>query len=252
MQAAGHRLRSAAESLEKSLRPRFSAIRPIERAALSLRCRHRSGTGPSCPSTTSPRPFSDSARIWETGGRSVRIDVVSTGGAGDARTGSTQRGDTQDRDLSHRPGYADRRRCRVKSSGRARAAAAARSPVRFSVAAAARPSRASLLGTPTILERDRSAISASTISVAIVRRAAAVTPSTDFDNSYLEKGVYHVRVSSSITRGHRTWQAGEVFTVARRHRALRGGPLGQGLFLDLTRRPRAGPSDEGSARARST
>src|SRR5689334_1358551 len=30
----------------------------------------------------------------------------------------------------------------------------------------------------------------------------------------LEKRVYHGRVSSSITRGHRTWTAGEVFTVA--------------------------------------
>ena len=46
-----------------------------------------------------------------------------------------------------------------------------------------------------------------------------------------------VRVSTSTTRGHRSWQTGEAFTIARCDRALRGRPLGQGLLLD--RRPTA-------------
>jgi len=35
-----------------------------------------------------------------------------------------------------------------------------------------------------------------------------------FLKSDFGKRVYHVRVSSSITRGHRTWKAGEAFTIA--------------------------------------
>ena len=59
------------------------------------------------------------------------------------------------------------------------------------------------------------------------------------------KRVYHVRVSSSATRGHRNWQAGDVFTVDRRHRALRGRSLGKGLLLGFPDGPRPRPPDEG-------
>ena len=44
------------------------------------------------------------------------------------------------------------------------------------------------------------------------------------------KGVYHVRVSSPATRGHRSWQTGEVFTVTDAAELYEVARWGKGYF----------------------
>ena len=62
----------------------------------------------------------------------------------------------------------------------------------------------------------------------------------------VKKRVYHVRVSSSTTRGHRNWQAGELFTVGDATDLYEVDRWGKGYFSISSRRARARAPDEGS------
>ena len=61
-----------------------------------------------------------------------------------------------------------------------------------------------------------------------------------------------IRVSTSTTRSHRNWQAGEVFTVTDATELYEVDAVGQGILLDLPGRPRPRPPDEGPGASRST